>query len=234
MEKTIEFLVDETTVRGKLFTPKGSGPFPGVVFFHGSGGVGDMHFENAKKLSEHGFITLAINYRGVGLSEGEFEEQTIQDGIEDGEKALEFFLSLPEVDKLRVGLCGGSFGGFIAALLCDQFPIKSLILEAPASYSPEISKNTHRDLEDELRRDNFLASVSYNEIEKYKGVLLLVQSEFDDVLPKGMVEEYDKRAVNAASKELFILKQAKHRISIDLKNREVFQKKLIEFFKNTL
>lgn len=49
-----------------------------------------------------------------------------------------------------------------------------------------------------------------------------------------MVEEYDRRAVNASSKELFILKGAQHRISINPKALGIYKNKLIEFFTNTL
>ncbi len=234
MEKTLEFVVDKTVLRGKMFIPKGIGPFPGVIFFHGSGGIGETHFSNAKKLSEQGFLTLAINYRGVGISEGVFEDQTISMGVEDARKALEVFLSEKNLDQTRLGLSGGSYGGFVAATLCNAFPIKSLVLEAPASYSPEIAKSTQRDSDDEIRRDNFRSSNSYNEIEKYKGDLLIFKCELDDVLPEGMVEEYDKRAVSTSSKEVFVLRGAKHRISINPEARAVYQDKLIEFFKRTL
>lgn len=234
MEKTLEFVVDDTILRGKMFVPKGNGPFPGVIFFHGSGGTGEMHFENAKKLSENGIVTFAINYRGGGLSEGIFEDQTIEMGIEDGRHAIETFLNQKEVDRNRLGFCGGSFGGFIAATLCNFFPVKSLLLEAPAAYSSEISKTTQRDSDDEIRRDNFITSESYTEIAKYSGNLLVVQCEFDDVLPQGMVEEYDKRATSVKTHEHFVLKGAKHRISINPEARLEFQKKVIEFFSKTL
>src|SRR3990167_11461440 len=111
MEKKVEFKVGNETLRGSLFVPKGPGPFPGVVCLHGSGGVGDMYFEIAKKLSEKGIVGLAFNYRGAGVSDGKFEEQTIDNGIEDARAAYKFLISQDFVDKERIGDVGGSFGG---------------------------------------------------------------------------------------------------------------------------
>ncbi len=232
MKKKVEFKIGREALRGILFTPQGKGLFPGVVFFHGSGGSGNMFFDIAEKLSENGIMTLAFNYRGAGKSDGIFEEQTLDMGIKDAKAALIYFLSLENLDKERVGLCGGSFGGFLAGLLAAKFPIKSLILNAPAAYSQnELDKQ--RDSAGELD-ENFLESGSYKQIAVYKGKLLVVESEFDDVLLPEMVKHYFNNAKSATKKEYYILKDAKHRLSNDPPRREVFTKKVIEWFLETL
>ena len=232
MEKKIEFKVGDETLRGSLFIPKGKGPFPAVILFHGSGGVGEMYFEAAKELSKKGILGFAFNYRGAGVSDGVFEEQTLKMGIEDAKSALTFLISLKEVDKKRIGICGASFGGFIAALLSVNSNAISLILIGPAAYSLD-ELNKQRDKAGDLNED-FVKSESFNQMVKFKGKFLMVTSEFDEVIPAKMINEYLKRAKSASKKESFILKGVKHRISINLKARNVLVKKIVDWFAKTL
>lgn len=232
MEKKIEFKVGNTTLRGKLFIPKGKSPFPAVIFFHGSGGVGEMYFEAAEKLSEKGILGFAFNYRGAGLSDGIFEEQTLKMGIDDAGSALSFLISCKEVDKKRIGICGASFGGFIAALLSVNSNATSLILIGPAAYSLN-ELNKQRDKAGDLNED-FVKSESFNQMMKFKGKFLMATSELDEVIPAKMINEYLKRAKSVSRKESFMLKGAKHRISINPKARNVLVKKIVDWFAKTL
>ncbi len=231
-KQKVEFKVGKDSLGGIFYIPDGKGPFPGAIFFHGSGGVGETHFETAKLLSEHGIIGFAFNYRGAGLSEGKFEEQTVKMGVEDGETAVKFFLQQPELDKERLGFVGGSFGGYVAAILINKFQVKSAVIEAGASY-PDSALNNQRDEERELRI-KFEESRSYEEVRKYKGNLLVQICEFDDVLPEGMDDLYFDRAESASRKEKYIIKGAKHRLSIQPEQKKDSQDKIIAWFLETL
>ncbi len=236
MESKVEFKVGKETLRGSLFIPKGKGPFPAVIFFHGSGGVGETYFAIAEKLSKKGILGFAFNYRGAGVSDGKFEDQTVEMGKDDARAGLEFFLSCEEVDKNRIGLCGSSFGGFWAGMLVNKYNFKSLVLSAPAAYSPVTMNKKHVDFTDEayLLRKDYDKSQSYKEIAKFSGDLLVARCEFDDVLPPGMVEKYLEKAKSAKRKEKIILKGAKHRISQYPKAKKVLQKKIVDWFLETL
>ena len=188
MEKKIEFKIGQETLRGSLFIPNGKGPFPAVIFFHGSGGVGETHFEAAKAIINKGIVGFAFNYKGAGISEGNFEDQSVEMGLNDGKAAVEFLLSQDFVDKNRVGFYGGSFGGFVATMLCNKFKVKSMGLTAAAAISPKLM-NVQRDKDSQLVV-GFEDSESYREIEKFKGSLLIAICELDGLLPKGMAEKY--------------------------------------------
>lgn len=231
MEKKIEFKVGNETLRGVMFIPSGTGPFPSVIFFHGSGSTGETSFEAAKLLAENGILGFAFNFRGCGISDGKFEDQKIGDGAEDARAAIDFFLSQPEVDKERVGISGSSFGGFLASLLSANYNFKSMVLVAPAAYAPEVLDFTHDYGE---RRREFEKSDSYKEIAKYKGKLLVIQCEFDDVLSPGEVEKYIESARAISTKEHFLLKGSKHRISVSPEAKEVLKNKILDWFSKTL
>jgi uncharacterized protein len=232
MERRVEFKSGEETLRGSLFIPEGKGPFASVIFFHGSGGNGEMHFELAKKVSEKGILGFAFNYRGCGKSDGKFEEQTLEMGMVDGRAAVEFLLSQKEADRSRLGFSGGSFGGFLASLFSAEYNPKSLVLIAPAAYSPEVYI-TQRDSDDDFKKD-FEESVAYKKLAEFTGNLLIVECEFDDVLPKGMVEKYLEVAGSTSKKEYFLLREAKHRISINPEAREILENKITNWFLGTL
>ena len=96
MEKKVEFKVGYETLLGSLFVPSGKGPFPGVLFFHGRGSDRIRYVPMAKKLSEHGIMGLAFDFRGCGESDGEFKNQSHKMGVEDAVAGLEFLLSQNE------------------------------------------------------------------------------------------------------------------------------------------
>jgi uncharacterized protein len=231
MERKVKFKIGKEVLRGSLFIPQGEGPFPSVIFFHGSSGVGETYYLAAKKLAKNGILGFAFNYAGCGKSTGKIEQQTIEMGIKDARKAIDFFLGQKEVDNKRLGFCGGSFGGFIVSLLSKFYPVKSIYLIAPAAYSKSVYK-CQRDY-DELR-DNYLTSESYENLAKFKGDLLVSKCEFDDVLPLDMVEKYLKSAINARRKEEYILKDARHRVSINPKVQQKLINKISEWFLKTL
>jgi len=238
MEKKIEIEaikgVNEK-IGGKLFIPKGKGPFPAVIFFHGSGGTGDTHFETAKMLSEHGILGFAFNYQGVGLSGGKFEDQTISNAVSDGVAAISHLLfQVDEADNTRIGFVGGSLGGYIAAIIAGlkNQDAKSMVLVSPAAYA-ESAVNNQRDADRDLEK-GFEDSLSYKMIRNFKGDLMVQICEEDNVLPKGMAEIYYNEAINAKSKNLYIIKGAKHRISVQPKQKKESQDKIVEWFLKTL
>ncbi|MBC8008075.1 MAG: alpha/beta hydrolase [Prolixibacteraceae bacterium] len=82
----------------------------------------------AKAFVALGYCALRLNFRGVGASDGVFDE---------GRGEVEDFLALAEYGRrtytegeLAVG--GFSFGGFIAAAVAERLSPRHLVLAAPA------------------------------------------------------------------------------------------------------
>lgn len=124
---------DGITLHGQLFLPRNaSGKVPGLVFMHG-GPVRQMmlgfhymdYYHNAyaenQYLASRGYAVLSVNYR-LGVMYGRaFREapNTIWRGAaeyKDVVAAGKYLQSLPEVDGERIGLWGGSYGGFLTAM----------------------------------------------------------------------------------------------------------------------
>ena len=100
-----------------LYTPAGKGPFPALVVIHEWWGLNDWVKEQASKLSDEGYETLAIDlYRGKVATTPE-EAHEIMRGVpedrasRDLRAALEFLESQPDVKKDRIGSIGWCMGG---------------------------------------------------------------------------------------------------------------------------
>jgi alpha/beta superfamily hydrolase len=82
----------------------------------------------AKTFADLGFATLRFNFRGVGESEGVFDngDGEVEDMLAVIAYAHQSFGVLPLV------LSGFSFGGYVAARAAQHLPPRQLVLVAPA------------------------------------------------------------------------------------------------------
>lgn len=126
----IEFIneFDEVKLSGTISFPKEDGNYPAVVLVSGSGAQnrdsevhGHKIFKDlASYLNSQGIVVLRYDDRGVGESEGDFVQATIEDFSKDVLSALSFLKERPMVDTSKVGIVGHSEGGLIAFLLAGQ------------------------------------------------------------------------------------------------------------------
>jgi uncharacterized protein len=113
------------TLSGTLTTPKGTGPFPAVVFITGSGPQDrdetifghKAFFVLADYLAKRGIASLRCDDRGVAKSTGKFVDATSADFATDIEAAFGKLSTRPEIDPKRIGLIGHSEGGVIAPMI---------------------------------------------------------------------------------------------------------------------
>ena len=132
-EQVIFKAADGTEIHGQLFKPaNASGKMPALVFMHG-GPVRQMllgwhylyYYHNSYAMNQHlasrGYLVLSVNYRsGIGYgrafrlaqhrgARGASEYQDVVAGAK-------YLRSRDDVDSKRIGLWGGSYGGYLTAL----------------------------------------------------------------------------------------------------------------------
>jgi dipeptidyl aminopeptidase/acylaminoacyl peptidase len=133
--KPVEFkAADGTTVHGQLFqsASAASARQPGIVFVHG-GPPRQMllgwhymdYYSNAyavnQYLANHGYTVLSVNYR-LGIGYGHDFHHPAHAGpagaseYQDVKAGGEYLRSLHGVDPARIGIWGGSYGGYLTAL----------------------------------------------------------------------------------------------------------------------
>jgi esterase/lipase len=100
---------------------------PGVIFFHGLTSNENGYIPFAEKLAEHGIVGLTLSVRGHGESEGDFSILTVNDVIQDGLNAYDFFSKYDFIDPDRIGLLGKSVGGAIVSCVSAQRKVKVII-----------------------------------------------------------------------------------------------------------
>jgi carboxymethylenebutenolidase len=64
--QNVTYKSGEETVKGIVYTPQGKGPFPALIVIHEWWGLNDWVKEQASKLADEGYVTLAVDlYRGT-------------------------------------------------------------------------------------------------------------------------------------------------------------------------
>jgi carboxymethylenebutenolidase len=115
--KNVSYKSGDETVQGILYTPEGKGPFPAILVIHEWWGLNDWVKEQAGKLSDQGYVTLALDlYRGKVATTPEEAHELMRGVPEDRAKrdmhaAFEFLKSQPNVNKDRIGSIGWCMGG---------------------------------------------------------------------------------------------------------------------------
>ena len=140
VEREVSFMSEDGLIRGIIALPETeSVNTPVVLLLHGFAGhmndliVGgtaeSMYGMTARILAEYGIASLRFDFRGSGLSEGDWQDTTFSGQIRDAISALSFLEMFPEVDPSRIGLIGLSQGGLVAACVAarDQ-RVKSAVL----------------------------------------------------------------------------------------------------------
>jgi dipeptidyl aminopeptidase/acylaminoacyl peptidase len=125
--------------------PKGDGPFPAIVIFHGAPGgrgmeqlvgwsLGATGGPVWERFLQEGFVVAVADYRGGDMNATSVPSTSAQPtAIDDGVSVVEHVRSLPYVDRARVTLYGVSLGGNLVLHVISKLPdIKAAILGAPA------------------------------------------------------------------------------------------------------
>jgi len=115
-------------ISGSLTLPKGKGPFPAVLLIVGSGPLDrdeTVHFHKpflvlADHLTRQGIAVLRVDKRGVGKTNGDFEEATILDLADDVLAGVEYLKGRKEIDPKRIGLLGHSEGGVVGPIVASR------------------------------------------------------------------------------------------------------------------
>jgi carboxymethylenebutenolidase len=151
-----------------LWRPRGPGPFPAVLFNHGSYGKDDSITPGEPAalgpvFARHGYVFLFLFRRGVGLSgdqgtaDGDLMARALaadgQEGrnrvqlqlleteeVNEATAGLAFLRALPEVDPRRIAVAGHSFGGSLTLLLAaHDTALRAVVSFSGSAYSWALS-----------------------------------------------------------------------------------------------
>ncbi len=222
------------TIFGELYLPAGP-PAPSLVICHGipgrTKGADDPGYPAlAERFCREGFLVVIFNFRGTGVSEGNFD---LLGWVHDLEGGLDYLSRRSEVDRERIYLMGFSAGGavsiYVAAHRKEVGGVVSLA--SPADFKdlltgPGLTDFLVQAREVGIIRDPFFPpsipewEKTFETVKPVQWVdkipprpLLLIQGSADEVVdPRQAQRLYEKVKGQA---ELYEIEGAGHRLRLE-------------------
>lgn len=138
----VTFPSGEVVLHGDLYKPEGTGPFPGVIWYHGGGNPtpGSVEYRESAQLGAvftgKGYVLFVPHRLGYGRSPRHdlvdafvYGKREVRDKLQlklidmhmkDVIPALSFLKGLPYVDRNRIAMAGCSLGGIQTVLLSEK------------------------------------------------------------------------------------------------------------------
>ena len=211
---------DGNTIPALLFRPHGDGPFPAVLSIHGGPEAqerpGYAYRGFYQFLLSRGIAVLAPNIRGSS-GYGKSYQKLIHgdlggDDVKDFEACVEYLRSLPWVRNDRIGVFGGSYGGFAVLTCVSRLPhywaaavdivgpsnLVTLIRSFPPTWR-EIAKRTFGDPDTE--EDDLLRRSPITYVDQIVAPLYVIQGAND---PRVVQAESDAIVAKLRAREVAV------------------------------
>lgn len=139
-------------LHGFLWKPEGAGPFPAIVWNHGSEKLPGSQPALARFYTAHSYVFFVPHRRGQGRSPGDYIQDLVaqappgdrarrmvelqQAEVDDVIAGLNYLRSRPFVDPDRIVISGCSYGGIQTLLTGERdLGVKALVPFAPGAMS---------------------------------------------------------------------------------------------------
>jgi len=147
-------------LHGFVWKPQGAGPFPAIVWNHGSEKMPGTQPELARFYTSHSYVFFVPHRRGQGRSPGDYIKDLVamappseraqrmvdlqEAEVDDVVAAVNYLKSQPFVDPARIAISGCSFGGIQTLLAGERdLGVKALVPFAPGAMSWEQNLPLH-------------------------------------------------------------------------------------------
>lgn len=188
------------------FNLKRDGSNPAIVIPHGgpTSATQDGFSQYAAAFASRGYVVIAPNFRGSTGYGDAFQNANYKDlgggDLKDTVAAKQFLVSTGYVDKAKVGIFGGSYGGFMTLMAIGRTPDE---FAAAVQWFGIINWNTmYRDQDERLKAyqrgllgtpedspEVYKASSPLTYLNAAKAPLLTIQGENDIRVPRGQAQE---------------------------------------------
>jgi pimeloyl-ACP methyl ester carboxylesterase len=211
----IRIAVDDEHIAGTIVEP--TTRIPGVLFVHGWGGSQEQYIARAREIAALGCVCMTFDLRGHAATKVQQETVTRENNLRDVVAAYDMLASHPNVDASAIAVVGSSYGGYLASILTTMRPVKWLALRAPALYMDtgwEVPKRQlHRDQNLGVYRQTLVVASENRALRAcaaFRGDVLIIESEFDTIIPHAVTASYREAAIQAHSLTYRVLRGADH------------------------
>jgi len=202
--------------------PKGNGPFPALIMFHGAPGGrgmdqlvgwsrGDHGGPVWERFLQEGYVVVVADYRGGDWNQMNKPSSTgLVTAIDDGITVIDYVQNLPYVKRAEVSVYGVSLGGNLAMFLASRVPtLRAVVAGAPApiwflgaKFNPDGSRP-------ELDKMQFDQATVRENIAPIKMPVLIIVGTEDRLLPLG-ISLHDELAKQGKAARLEIFEHGYH------------------------
>lgn len=184
---------------------------PNVIFLHGAGNTTASSFDSIRtKLAEDGISSAAFDCIGHGKTGGDLQSSSLFDRTNQAEKVIES----TQLGK-PLTIVARSMGGYTALKLTERCPIDILVLLVPAVYTKDAyGVNFGEKFTNIIRQErSWENSDAWDIVKKFKGKLLVVSAELDEVIPIEIPNRIFSAAISASEKDFYIIPRSSHNIT---------------------
>jgi dipeptidyl-peptidase 4 len=187
---------DGLYIAAAIRKPKGNGPFPAMIMFHGAPGGrgmdqllgwsrGDTGGPVWERFLQEGYVVAVADYRGGNMNlMSAASSNGMITSIDDGLAVIDYVKSLPYVDPANLNLYGVSLGGNLVMNLVSRVPVHSAILGAPAAiWFLGIAMPSGPPSPDRFRNVKADPEVARMNIEPIRTPILIIVGTADGLLP---------------------------------------------------
>lgn len=178
-----------------------------AIVLHGAGKSSRMRFVRLRELlNDRGIPSSSFDFIGHGETGGDISESTLHGRTDQAAAVIRHTCIEP------LTLIAASMSGYTAIKLTEIFSVSNLILMVPAVY-------THRaydlpfgsEFSTAIRTPgSWKDSDAFSIMSEFKGNLLVIAAEVDDVIPAEVIEGIYGSAINARSRHLHIVPNSRH------------------------
>jgi pimeloyl-ACP methyl ester carboxylesterase len=221
-DEVFDIPVGGQRIVGTLLGSEGKWGSPGVLFVHGWGGRQEQYVGRARAIGGLGCICLTFDLRGHVMTHPQHDSVTREDNLQDVLAAYDVLSSRPGIDARNIALVGSSYGAYLAAIVSGMRPVRYLALRVPALYkdegwdTPKTALRLDPDFDAFRRRDVGPAdNRALCACAEFRGDVLVVESENDEIIPPATVKNYLRAFGHARSLTHRVMEGADHGLSAE-------------------
>ena len=181
----------------------------GILFVHGQGAAkeGMNCARGWHRATSMRFVSRSIS-AAMAMTRPTSLEYSVYEHLQDVVAAYDLLAEHEAVDRARIGVCGASYGGYLAALLTAHRAVRRLILRAP-------SLGTDVDFPPRQQRPPISAGPpkgfdSLEILSRYTGDVLIIESEKDEIIPPSHIAAYVRTCSHAQHE---VIPEARHALT---------------------
>lgn len=201
-QRTFELLFNKYVLRGDSYKMECE-----TIVLHGAGKSSRTRFSRLRQsLNLHGIPSVSFDFIGHGDTGGNLLNSSLHERTDQASAVIRHACIEP------LTLIAASMSGYTAIKLTEKFTVENLILLVPAVYTTEAYDLPFGSKFSATIRvpDSWQDSDAFSILSVYKGNLLIIAAESDDVIPAELVEKIHTSAKNAKVRFLHVVPGSRH------------------------